>query len=314
MRPDIKSDKPAKDEMGMDYIPVYSDEVEEAQELSGGQVDGRAGFTLSQARQQTIGVTTAMVEKRALSGEIRATGRVAFDPELFTAIEEYRLALSASGQMRTSSFETMRDQSRALLQSSRTKLKLMGLTDQQIRKIGRGTSDPMNLLLPEGKAWVYAEVFEYEVAGVKPGQKIEATAPSISGETFTGKVSSISPILNTPTRTVRVRAEVPDPKGLLRPDTFLNVKILNDLGQRLSIPEDSVMFTGEKTYAFVIQGEGRFEPVPVTLGQKSGAFYEVLSGLEAGQKVVTGANFLIDSESRFRSVVAPKAKKAPGEK
>lgn len=309
MRPDITSDKPAKDEMGMDYIPVYSDEVESNQNSGPSQIAGRAGFNLTPERQQIIGVTTTTVEKRSLSAAIRATGRVAFDPELFTAIEEYRQALSASQGMGESSYSALRDQSRALVQSSKTKLKLMGLTDQQIRKIRSGSSDPMNLLLPEGKAWVYAEIFEYEVAGVKPGQSIEATAPSIPGEVFKGKVSSISPILNAPTRTVRVRAEVPDPKGLLRPDTFLNVKILNKLGETLSIPEDSVLFTGDQAYAFVVKGEGRFEPVPVSLGQKTDKYYEVIDGLQEGQKVVTGANFLIDSESRLRSVVAPQAAK-----
>lgn len=311
MRPDIKSDKPAKDEMGMDYIPVYSDETAGQTESEAGAVEGRANFKLSPDRQQIIGVTTAEVEKRQLKSEIRATGRVAFDPELFTAIEEYRQALAASASMGESPYASLRGQSQALVRSAKTKLKLMGLTDQQIRKIASGTTDPMNLLLPEGKVWVYAEIFEYEVQDVKPGQAIEAIAPSIPGETFKGKVSSISPILNAPTRTVRIRAEVPDPKGLLRPDTFLNVRIINSLGEKLAISEDSVMFTGDQAYVFVVKGEGRFEPTPVTLGSKSGAYYEVLNGLEAGQTVVTSANFLIDSESRLRNVIAPKKSSAP---
>lgn len=306
MRPDITSDKPAKDEMGMDYIPVYSDEIADTEATSSGDVNGRAGFTLSFEKQQTIGVTTAVVQKQNLSHEIRATGKVAFDPELFTAIEEYRQALAANQDMGSSPYATLKNQSKAMAQSAKTKLKLMGITDSQIKKIGSGTSDSMNLLLPEGKVWVYAEIFEYEIAGVKPGQRIEAVAPSIPGQTFAGKISSISPVLNAPTRTVRVRAEVPDPKGLLRPDTFLNVKILNDLGPRLAIPEDSVMNTGDQSYVFVVNEKGRFEPVAVTLGLKAGNFFEVLDGLKENQKIVTGANFLIDSESRLRSVVAPK--------
>lgn len=306
MQPDITSDKPAKDEMGMDYIPVYADEVQDANASAAGAVQGRAGFTLSPEKQQLIGVTSTEVDKRSLSHEIRATGRVAFDPELFTAIEEYRQALIASGQMSDSPYASLKDQSNALVASAKTKLKLMGLTNDQIRKLGRSGSDAMSLLLPEGKVWVYAEVFEYEMGGVQVGQRIEATAPSIPGEVFTGKISSISPILDAPTRTVRVRAEVPDPKGLLRPDTFLNVKIINDMGEKLAIPEDSVMHTGDQAYVFVVQENGRFEPQPVTLGQKAGSYFEVLEGLKAGQRVVTGANFLIDSESRLRSVLVPK--------
>lgn len=312
MRPDITSDKPAKDEMGMDYTPVYSDEMAESDATASADVSGRAGFTLSPEKQQTIGVTTTIVQKQNLSYEIRATGKVAFDPELFTAIEEYKQALAANQDMGSSPYATLKNQSKALAQSAKIKLKLMGITDSQIKNIGNGNSDSMNLLLPEGKVWVYAEIFEYEIAGVKPGQKIEAVAPSIPGQTFSGKISSISPVLNAPTRTVRVRAEVPDPKGSLRPDTFLNVKILNDLGQKVAIPEDSVMNTGDQSYVFVVNEKGRFEPIAVTLGQKAGNFFEVLEGLEEGQKIVTGANFLIDSESRLRSVVAPKKKNNQG--
>lgn len=300
MQPDITSEVPAKDQMGMDYIPVYSDELEEAE--SEGEVSGRAGFKLNAQRQQMIGVTKAEVKKRPLRQEIRATGRVAFDPELFTAIEEYRQALIASSQM-GNAYPSLKSQANALANSAKTKLKLMGLTNDQIRKLN-SEADAMSLLLPKDKVWVYAEVFEYEVGGVEPGQKIEATAPSLPGKVFEGKISSISPVLNAPTRTVRVRAEVPDPEGQLRPDTFLNVKIVNDMGERLAVPEDAVMHTGEAAYVFVVSENGRFEPQPVSLGQKTRGFYEILSGVEAGDTVVTGANFLIDSESRLRAVTA----------
>lgn len=308
MQPDITSDVPAKDEMGMDYIPVYKDEVEAAQD-SGGGVEGRAGFNLPPDRQQMIGVTSTDVTVKPLQKEIRATGRVAFDPELFTAIEEYQQALIASRQMSGSPYTSLRKQSSALAASSKTKLKLMGLREEQIKELASGETDAMSLILPEGKVWVYAEIFEYEMGGVEVGQKVEAAAPSIPGEVFVGEISSISPILNAPTRTVRVRAQVPDPKGLLRPDAFLNVRIINDLGEKLAIPEDSVLHTGDQAYVFLMQGKGRFEPQPITLGQKAGDYYVVLQGLSEGQTVVTGANFLIDSESKIRSVLVPKPKK-----
>jgi multidrug efflux pump subunit AcrA (membrane-fusion protein) len=311
MQPDITSDKPMKDEMGMDYIPVYSDEVEDAQASQTTGVEGRAGFTLSDESQQRVGVTTANVEKKKLAKEIRATGRVAFDPELYTAIEEYRQTLITRGQMSRGGYAGLKEQSDALVQSSKTKLKLMGLTDAQIQKIGRGGSDPISLLLPKGTVWVYAEVFEYEVGGLKVGQRIEAEAPSNPGEVFKGTISSISPVLNAPTRTVRVRAEVPDPKGLLRPDTYLNVRIINDLGEQIAVPEDSVLHSGGQAYVFVVNDQGRFEPRAVGLGVQAGSFYEVLSGLQVGQRVVTGANFLIDSESRLKAVLSKRTGQSP---
>ncbi len=300
MQADVTSKFPAKDSMGMDYIPVYADN---SSNRTASTVDGRAGFTLSQESQQKIGVTSTAAILRPLTREIRATGRVAYDPELYAAIEEYQQAVIAKEHLQNSSYSGFIDQSAVLVKSSATRLKLLGLTDQQIRSIARGGSQAINLILPEGRVWVYAEVFEYEVGGLKPGQRVEAEAPSIPGTFFKGTISSISPLLNAPTRTIRVRAEVPDPKRLLRPDTYLNVRILIELGQKLAIPDDSVLHTGTQSYVFVKDETDHFYPREVELGAKVKGFYEVVSGLKIGEQVVTGANFLIDSESRLKAVI-----------
>jgi Cu(I)/Ag(I) efflux system membrane fusion protein len=300
MQPSITSKVPAKDEMGMDYIPVYEGDEDN---VNASTVEGRASFPLSPESQQKIGMTTTVVTRQALTREIRATGRVAYDPELFAAIEEYRQALLARQQLKNSSYQGFVDQSAALVKSSETRLKLLGLTDAQIQQIARGGSQAMNLILPKGKVWIYAEVFEYEVTGLKVGQKIEAEAPSIPGEVFKGAISSISPVLNAPTRTIRVRAEVPDPKGLLRPDTYLNVRILTALGETLAVPDNAVLFSNNQAYVFVKDAGERFHPRAVQLGSKVRGFYEVKEGLEAGEVVVTSANFLLDSESRLQAVI-----------
>lgn len=300
MDPSVTSPTPAKDHMGMDYIPVYESDVEESSDSG---VNGRSGFSLNRERQQLIGVTSAKAEIRPLELDIRASGKVAFDPELFTAVEEYRQALLSHGEMKDSEYASLRRQSAAMVKSAKTKLRLMGLTNAQINQLARGESSAMDLLLPEGKVWVYAEVFEYEAAGVKTGQKVEVQAPSIPGQKFEGKVSSVSPVLNSATRTLRVLAQVPDPKGVLRPDTFVNVRIINSLGERLTVPADAVLHSGNQDFVFLMQEKGRFEPQAVTLGHKAQDYYEVISGLEEGQTVVTAANFLIDSESRLRSTL-----------
>jgi Cu(I)/Ag(I) efflux system membrane fusion protein len=205
--------------------------------------------------------------------------------------------------MQESPFESLQRGANDLVSSARTKLRLMGLTDAQIRRLGEGKTSPMNLILPKGKVWIYAEIFEYEISGVKEGQSVEVTSPSIPGKTFNGQLTSVSPILNSQTRTVRVRALVPDPDGSLRPDTFVNVKIKVTLGDKLTIPADSVLHSGEEDFVFVVQGEGRFEPRRVTVGTKAQDTYEILSGLSPNETVVTAANFLIDSESRLRGVL-----------
>jgi len=299
-KPSVTSPVPAKDEMGMDFVPVLE---EEESVNSTGDVEGRAGFTLSPSRQQLIGVTRGKVALRNITVEIRASGKAAFDPDLFTAIEEYRQALLSASQMKDIPYEGLRTQAKDLVESAKTKLKLLGLTDSQIRKLSSGRVSPMSLLLPKGNVWIYAEVFEYELPMVKEGQEVEATSPALPGKRFTGKLTSISPIVNPQTRTARVRALIPDPKGDLRPDTFVNVRILASLGEKLVVPQEAVLHSGEEDFVFVLEDKGRFTPRKVTLGVKTKDFYEVLSGLTNNETVVTSANFLIDSESRLRGVL-----------
>lgn len=298
-KPEVTSGVPSKDEMGMDFIPVYKDE----EGVSTGNVEGRAGFTLSPSRQQLIGVTQGKAEIRELDVEIRASGKAAFDPDLFTAVEEYRQAVQSLSQMKGVPYEGLRTQAKDLVESAKTKLKLLGLTDSQIRKLVSGRVSPMSLLLPKGNVWIYAEVFEYELPLVKEGQDVEVTSLALPGSRFTGKLTSISPIVNPQTRTARVRALVPDPKRQLRPDTFVNVRIHAALGEKLVIPQDAVLHSGEDDFVFVVDTQGRFEPRKITLGVKAKDFYEVLSGLTNGETVITSANFLIDSESRLRGVL-----------
>lgn len=300
MDPKVTSPAPTKDNMGMDYVAVYSDEVEENGST---QVEGRGSFTLSSERQQLIGVTKAKVEFKQLNREVKASGRVAFDPDLYIAIEEYQQAVTARSQMEGNSYPGLQKQANELITSAKTKLRLLGLGDTQIRGLSKGGSNSLNLLLPSGSVWVYAEVFEYEVAGLSASAEVEAESPSIPGKTFHGKISSISPVVNSPTRTVRLRALVPDTEGLLRPDTFLNVRIKVDLGKRLVVPENSVMHSEQQSFVFLVNDKGRFEPQPIKVGVRTDDYYEVLSGLKESDVVVTSANFLIDSESKLRGVL-----------
>lgn len=310
MHPGIKSDHPdncpichmALQRVDEDEPPTIPDQSKDSS-TDHSTVPGRTSFSLSQEKQQLIGVTTAKVERRVLGSEIRATGRVAFDPELYTAVEEYRQAIISRSQMMESPYEGLKEQADEMVNSSRTKLKLMGLTDSQIKVLSTGKSSAMSLLLPKGKVWVYAEIFEFEMAFVKVGQKIEAIAPSAPSVQYQGTVTNVSPLLNAPTRTVRVSALVPDPKGDLRPDTFLNVKIKVDAGDVLAIPQDAVLHSGDRAFVFVVKDKGKFQPRAVSVGRRLGEYYEVLTGLSDGETIVTAANFLIDSESRLRSAL-----------
>ena len=121
---------------------------------------------------------------------------------------------------------------------------------------------------------------------------------------FKGRVIFIDPILDPKTRTAKVRLEFPNRTGELRPEMFGEVTMQAPVRQGLRIPVDAVIDSGTRKVVFVAVGQGKFQPREVKLGAASADVVEVLSGLEAGEQVVTRANFLIDSESRLRASLA----------
>ncbi len=301
MRPDVVSDKPAKDEMGMDYLPVYEDDDAPASET---EVPGHASFTLSRDRQQLIGVTRGRVTTRPLSADVRAVGRVAYDPALYRAIVDYHEALRARTTLGERAREEARAGSNALVRGAYLRLLQQGLSEEQVRALTRDERDPVELLLPSTSVWVYAQVYEYEVPLVRPGQTMTVTVPSEPGRELHAKVAAVDAILDPATRTVRVRGLVATPAKELRPESFVQVRIEVPLGDLLAVPTEAVLDTGDHQIVFVVEGDGHFEPRAVTLGRAAQGYYEVLDGLRDGDEVVTSANFLIDSESRFRAALA----------
>ncbi len=292
MRADVTSPTPMKDEMGMDYIPVYADEA-----AAESEVPGHGSFALSTARQQLIGVTHDKVESRDLQMVIRTVGQVAYDPDLYQAIVEYRNLANRPGM------ETV-------ITNAALRLRQLGLSEDMIKELAEATHDPSSLLLPGKEVWVYAQIYEYEIDMVHTGQTVTITTPSLPGQSYTAKVVAVDPILNPATRTARARILVATPEGNLRPQAFVQVRIEVSLGNKLAVPFDAVLDTGEHQIVFVVKEPGTFEPRSVKLGRQADGYYEVLSGLEAGDEVVTSANFLIDSESRFRSALAAYTKKS----
>ncbi|MCX5886374.1 MAG: efflux RND transporter periplasmic adaptor subunit, partial [Proteobacteria bacterium] len=110
----------------------------------------------------------------------------------------------------------------------------------------------------------------------------------------------IYPYLDQTSRTLKVRFELPNPQGKLKPEMYANVDIKIDLGKRLAIKDEAVLDTGKRQIAFVDKGDGYFEPRELKLGSKVENYYAVLSGLTEGERVITSANFLIDSESKLK--------------
>lgn len=305
MQPNVTSPEPKKDEMGMDYIAVYADEGSAETPVS-----DRATIKLSEQREQLIGVRTAPVERRNLNFLVRASGRVAYDPDLYSAIAEHREALKAREKTKESPWPDVHERAEALVDGSVLRLKQMGLSEDQINRIDSESKTPTNLLIGQAgdAVWVYAQIYEYEVGLIKAGQTLEANSSAFPGRKFRGKVLSVDSILNAETRTLRVRAEVPNPEGLLKPEMYVDTVIRVELGQKLAIPEEALVDTGTRQLVFVEKVQGQYEPREVEIGHEAEGYYEVRSGLKEGEMVVASANFLIDSESRLKAAVSEAGK------
>jgi Cu(I)/Ag(I) efflux system membrane fusion protein len=280
-------------------VPVYEGDVAPV-----GDVPGHAGFTLSPARQQLIGITRGRVERRRHDSEIHAVGSVAYDPTLYQAMVEYREALGTRRALGDAAMEEAKKGADAIVRAATLRLRQLGLAEQQIRAMSGTGGSPVDLLLPGKTAWVYAQVYEYEMAVVRPGQSVSITSPAQPGRTYAGRVVTVDPILDPATRTARVRIDVPTPDASLRPQAFVQATIHVPSEEVVAVPDDAVLPTGERQIVFVISGAGTFEPRSVRLGREAGGYFEVLDGLRPGEDVVTSANFLIDSESRFRAARA----------
>ncbi len=294
MNPAVTSPVPMKDQMGMDYVPVYEEE----------QTPQAAGSVyISSQKQQLIGVKKQKIEKRRLAGQILTVGVVAYDPDLFVAQEEYLQTIQTQKAMQSSNFDT-KEQLDPLVKAAKRKLLLFGMSEAEIAELEKKGKPQQYLYLPEeGNVWVYITIYEYETAFIKEALPVQVETVAYPGRVFEGSVVSIAPIVDKTVRTLKVRALVKDPENKLKPEMYVDVKILYDLGEKLAVPEGAVMDSGTRKIVYIAEPNGYFEPKEVKLGPKIQGFYEVLQGLTENQTVVTSGNFLVDSESKLNAVL-----------
>ncbi len=304
MNPQATSPVPMKDSMGMDYVPVY--------EEASGEV---SGINISLERQQMIGVKKEEVKKRRLEHTILTVGKVAYDPALYVAQQEYLQALKVKEKINESALPLIREQTESLVEASKKKLILLGMNEENIGALEQEGKPQENLYLPlkENIVWVYLTIYEYEIGLIKEGQNVEIEAVAFPGEVFKGKVMAITPVLDSMTRSIQVRAEVENQEHKLKPDMFVNARIGVDLGEKIAVSEEAVINTGKRTIVVVTNGNGNFFSKEVILGQKAEDFYEVLAGLNEGDIVITSGNFLIDSESRLQSAISTSTSLSAGD-
>ncbi len=311
------------------------------------------------ARRQRIGVRTAVVAPKRLERTVRAVGVVAIDetrlaevnlrmsgwvqwllvdetgqrvqrgqtlftvysPELYAAQIEHLSALSKRrGPGRTFA---------ELAEASRQRLKLLGVSDAQIRALeerkvaqetlaikspARGFILEKNLIqgarIKAGtqvyriadlsRVWVHAQIFESDLFHIREGQSATVTLHEGALES-PAKVDYVHPTLEEKSRTAQVRLVLPNPEHSLKPGMYTDVTIHVPLGERLAVPESAVVYTGPRRLVFIDLGQGRLQPKIVQLGTYANGYYEVRAGLSSGDVVVTSGNFLIAAESRIRS-------------
>jgi len=304
---------------GMDLIPVKKSEkgkdTSSEPKTMSQEPASEVKVKISPQEIRSAGVRTSQVAYRHLFKEIITVGKVAYDPELVVAEEEYLAALSGYEKISAGSNPGAADQSRRLLEQAEYRLKLLGLNETIIAELKKNRRPHKNLLLPENRVWIYADVYEYELGSLAVGQKIEAEAAAYPGEIYSGRIISISPALDSMTRSVRIRAEVENPALKLKPEMYVQVRIVNHLGDHLAVPKDAVLDTGRRQVVYVDKGNGEYLAKEVKVGElaevefngRREKFYPVKSGLEPGDVVVTKANFLIDSQSQITGAAASSA-------
>ncbi|MGE5497670.1 MAG: efflux RND transporter periplasmic adaptor subunit [Syntrophothermus sp.] len=266
------------------------------------------------------------------SGRTISKGQPLFEiysPDLVQAQNEFLIALHNSSQKATGVMNIMQKNDQSLLASSRKKLELMGVTEKQLRELESSGQVKMTLTyyspysgtviekkvqegmyVNEGTAiydiadmsvlWNVSEIFAEDISMVKQGDIVKIRTSSYPGEEFPGKVIYIYPVVNAETRTIKVRTELHNSGNRLKPQMYTETVFRKNYGSGLVVPENAVIFTGNRNIVWLKTGDGMFAPREIKTGVKNNGYYQVLSGLNAGDQIAATGSYLIDSESQLK--------------
>jgi RND family efflux transporter MFP subunit len=258
-----------------------------------------------------------------------------YSPDLVSTQEEYLSALKYRNKLAGSGFAEAESGAQSLLEASRNRLRNWDITDKQIDELEKTgkikktltvvsqvngvVTEKMNQAL-EGmyakagmnlyriadlsSLWAHVDLYEYQLPWIKEGQEATVKISYYPGETFKGKVRFFYPYVDDKTRTNKVCIEVPNRGKKLRPQMFATVTFAPVAAKdAVLVPEMAVLHSGKRDVVILDAGNGRFEPREVELGLQGDDKYQVLEGLEGGEKIVTSSQFLIDSESNLREAI-----------
>lgn len=264
-----------------------------------------------------------------------------YSPDVAATEQEYLLALKARDRSADSTVEGVAPATNTLVGSALERLRLLGVPDDEIRRLRQERRarravtivSPASGVLAERNAfpnmyvqpdtrlfviadlstvWVYAAVFQQDAGRIRLSDSASLTVDAWPGERFAGAVDFIRPQIDPATRTVKVRVSLANRGGKLMPGMFGRVAIALPMGRHLTIPDSGVLRTGLHNIVFIDRGDGYLVPREVELGPHAGSQYIVLRGLRAGERIVSSANFLVDSESQLQAAMGNFAPPPPG--
>ncbi|MBX3750158.1 MAG: efflux RND transporter periplasmic adaptor subunit [Opitutaceae bacterium] len=256
-----------------------------------------------------------------------------YSPELFEAESEYLLAFQRVAQLQSREDTTQTESAKRLLESARRKLSLWEIGELEIAELEKTGQARDEILVRspasghvvtknavQGRAfmagetlyeiadlshlWVRAYIFEFEAPLIKEGQSARVTFPYLGNRSIESRVTFLYPHIDPQTRRAEVRLEIDNPQHDLRPQMWANVELEASFGEVLTVPASAIIDTGVRLVAFVMRDDNHLEPREVTIGARSDDYYQVLSGLNDGEKVVARALFLIDSESQLKAAIS----------
>lgn len=258
-----------------------------------------------------------------------------YSPEFVSAQREYLLALRTQKALAGG---TLRESGGDLLEAAKRRLTLWDVPREAIEQLEK-TGEPQRALTLRspiagvvtaknivegaritpadtpfeitdlGHVWVLVDVYESELPRVRVGMAAELSTQASPGRLFKGRVAFVDPVMDPKTRTAKARLEFSNANGELKPEMFGEVQLKGQGRKGIVIPLDAVLDAGTSKVVFISLGNGKFEPREITIGTTVGERIEIRSGLEAGEKVVVHANFLVDSESRLKAALSQMSQK-----
>lgn len=255
-----------------------------------------------------------------------------YSPDLVSTEQEYLLALESKKVLGLKAHEKAISGASGAFDAAKQRLLLWGISEKEIQRLTQtgkvlkiitidspiaGTvinktafagmriepSGELYTIADLSSLWILGDIYEYELPYIHVGQIADVNLSYLPNEIFKAKLDFIYPTVDSQTRAVKVRFQIDNQNEKFKPGMYANIDLKIPLGKHLVVPKDAVLLTGERAVVFIYHGDGKIEWRNVTLGARAGNVVEIKSGIHEDERVITSANFLIDSESQLKAAM-----------